>query len=364
MRSSGRYGKVMSGLGPNHGSEKRLTEGSPATSWDAPETLNVCVVGSGAIGGLIGGRLAGAGADVILVDQGAHLDALAETGLTLIQPDGNRVTVNDITTTTAPVDGVVPDLVVLGTKAYDLPTVAPLVADLTGSETVVLPVQNGIPWWYFHGFGGELDGRRIRTVDPDGTIQGHIDSEKILGCVPFVAGTVPEPGTVRHTEGEWFPVGELDGTETARAAGVAELFEAVGLRSRVLEDVRSEIWLKELGNLAFNPISALTRATLGGICREPKTRAIARTMMEEAKPVAEELGATFRRSIDERINGAEAVGDHKTSMLQDLEAGNRLETEALVGAVVELARLTDQSVPTIETVYGLTTLLETTQHES
>lgn len=348
------------GGGEPTGEERRE---AASVSWDDPGTVDVCVVGAGAVGGLIGGRMARAGADVTLVDRDAHLDALDETGLTLIGPDGQRTVIDDLTATATPSEDAAPDLVVLGVKTYDLPAVAPLVSRLAGPGTVILPVQNGIPWWYFHRFGGELDGRRIRTLDPDGVLHRHLDLDRVIGCVPFVAATVPEPGTVEHVEGEWFPVGEPDGVETPRVRGIASLFERVGLRSRVLDDVRSELWLKEIGNLAFNPISALTGATLREICREPRTRELARTMMEEAKPVAEDLGATFRRSIDRRIDGAEAVGDHKTSMLQDLERGNRLETEALVGAVVELADLTDRPVPTIDAVYALTTLLETTQHE-
>lgn len=328
-------------------------------TWYDPRTVDVCVVGAGAVGGLIGGRMALAGADVTLVDQDAHLDALAESGLTLVTPDGDRTAIDEgLTASADPSFDDPPDVIVVGVKAYDLPAIAPLVARLCGPETVVLPVQNGIPWWYFHRLGGDHEGRRVRALDPDGVLQETIDADRVLGCIPFVAGTVPEPGTVHHTEGEWFPVGELDGERTPRAAGVATLFERVGLRSRVLDDVRSELWLKELGNLAFNPISALTGGTLREICEDSRTRAVARTMMEEAKPVAETLGASFRRSIEERIDGAERVGDHKTSMLQDAEAGNRLELDALVGAVIELAELTGHPVPTIETVYALTTRLE------
>lgn len=348
--------------GQGGSSSERGGQRTAAVSWADPSSVDVCVVGAGAVGGLLGGQMARAGADVTLFDRGAHLDALAERGLTLISRDGTRTVIDDLRTAETPREARAPDLVVLGVKTYDLSAVAPLVSELCGPDTVILPVQNGIPWWYFHRFGGELDGRRLRTVDPDGVLDDRLDADRVLGCIPFVAATVPEPGTIRHTEGEWFPVGELDGRETPRVAGVADLLEGVGLRSRVLEDVRSELWLKEIGNLAFNPISALTRASLEEICREPRTRALARTMMEEAKPVAEALGATFRRSIEQRIDGAEAVGDHETSMLQDVRRGNRLETESLVGAVVELADLTGHSVPTIETVYSLTTLLETTQY--
>lgn len=345
--------------GPRSGRGDRASDG---VAWEDPSTLEVCVVGAGAVGGLIGGKLALAGADVTLVDRGSHRRALEETGLRLVAPDGRRTQTEDLATRDAPPADRPMDLVVLGVKSYDLPAIAPTVSGVVGPETAILPVQNGIPWWYFHRFGGDLEGHRLTAADPDGLLERHVDSDRVIGCVPFVAATVVEPGTIHHTEGEWFPVGELDGAETVRAQGVASLFERAGLRSRVLEDVRSELWLKALGNLAFNPISALARATLAEVCREPATRALARAMMEEAKPVAEDLGVEFRRSIEDRIDGAEAVGDHRTSMLQDLERGRRLELEALVGTVIELADLTDRSVPTIETIYALTTLLETTHY--
>ncbi|WP_276258060.1 ketopantoate reductase family protein [Haloglomus litoreum] len=333
----------------------------PGVEWARPGSVGVCVIGAGAMGGLLGGRLANAGADVSLVDQGAHREAMAENGLTLLGPDDTRHVVVNPTVRADTADLGTQDLVILSVKAYDLPSVAPSVGPLVGPETVILPVQNGIPWWYFHGFDGELEGHRIESVDPDGVVERHIDTERVIGCVPFAAGEVVEPGVVRHTEGRWFPVGELDGTTTPRIRGITDLLGRIGLRSRVLDDVRSELWLKALGNLSFNPVSALTRATLGEICRDPETRALVRTMMEEAKAVAEALGASFRRSIDDRIEGAETVGDHRTSMLQDLERGDRLELEALVGTVLELAEVTGKPAPTIRTVYRLTHLLDETR---
>lgn len=330
--------------------------------WGKPDSTAITVIGAGAVGGLIGGKMALAGADVTLIDQGEQLTALTERGLTLVHRDGEQSIIDDITVAaTHREQHHTPDILVVGVKAYDLAAIAPTVSRISGPRTTVLPVQNGIPWWYFYEFGGEFEGHRMATLDPDGTVTEHIDIDQVVGCVPFVAGTVSQPGIVRHDEGEWFPVGELDGAETDRVNGIADLFEQAGLRSRVLDDVRSELWLKELGNLAFNPISALTGATLESICRNPQTRALARRMMTEAKPVAEELGVEFRRSIEDRIDGAEAVGAHKTSMLQDIERGNPLETDALLGSVIELADLTDCSVPTIESVYGLVSLLEETQ---
>jgi ketopantoate reductase len=332
--------------------ERRVT----GVDWTDPRTLDVCVVGAGAMGGLLGGRLATAGATVTLVDQGAHRKAMAETGLTLVDPDGTRRVVDSPTVTDDPSDGAPPDLLVLGVKAYDLPSIAPMVPRAVDAETVVLPVQNGIPWWYFHREGGEFDGQRLAAADPDGTIEQHVDADRVVGCIPFAAGAIVDAGTVEHTEGEWFPVGELDGAETPRVQGVTACLEAAGLRSRVLTDIRSELWLKALGNLAFNPISALAGATLGEICHQRETRELARTMMTEAKAVAGALGVSLRRSIDDRIEGAAAVGDHRTSMLQDAERGDPLEYEALLGTVIELADRTGQPVPTIEAVYAMTKL--------
>lgn len=342
----------------NPDSQIEIDDTSP--DWDSPESLDICVIGAGAVGGLIGGHMAQRGANVTLIDKGPHLDALQDTGLTLLSRNGDRNVIDTIESTEHVTTDRPVDLVVLGVKAYDLEEIAPMIPQLTGPTTTILPVQNGIPWWYFQQYRGKFDGYRIDAIDSDGRLERYIPAERIVGCVPFVASTIVEPGTVKHTEGEWFPVGELHGRQTNRVQGIANLFEDVGLRSRVLEDIRSEVWLKGLGNLAFNPMSVLTRATLGEMCRNPGTRAVARAMMEEAKVVAEACGAEFRRTIEERIDGAERVGDHNTSMLQDFDRGNKLETEALVGSVIELASLTDHDVPTIETVYALVNLLEDT----
>lgn len=318
----------------------------------------VCVIGAGAVGGLVGGRMAQSGADVTMVDQGARLDALADRGLTIVSPGGHREQVDEFAVATD-TEGLGPhDLVVLGVKAYDLPTAVRSVPPVVGDDTVVLPLQNGIPWWYFEEYDGDLEGYRLDAVDPDGVVEAHVDAARVIGCVPYVATEVTEPGVVECNEGGYFPVGELDGATTERVRALADRLEVAGFRSRVLDDVRSEVWLKAWGNLSFNPIGALTGATLGEICEHRATRALARGMMEEAQIVAEQLGASFRRSIDRRIEGAEAVGDHKPSMLQDVEAGRPLEVEALVGTVVELAELTGTPVPRIEAVYALTTLLD------
>ena len=226
-------------------------------------------------------------------------------------------------------------------------------------------MQNGIPWWYFHNHGGPHDGKRLESLDPDGTLTKYIDGDRIIGCVVYPAAAVEAPGVIHHVEGDRFPLGELNGKVTDRANRLKDVLEAAGFRSRVLEDIRSEIWLKAWGNLSFNPISALTHATLVDICQFPETRLLAQHMMEEAQAVAEKLGITFRHTIEKRIAGAESVGAHKTSMLQDVEAGRSLETEALIGAVLELAKLTGTPAPHTSAVYACVKLLNkvmVTQH--
>jgi len=255
------------------------------------------------------------------------------------------------------------DVVILAMKAHQLGAVASEVPTLFGPDTVVVPMQNGIPYWYFHGYPGELAGTRVQSVDPSGAIGEHIPCERVIGCVVYPAAELLSPGVVKHVEGNRFPVGEPNGETSARALRVSECFIRGGLQAPVLKDIRAEIWLKLWGNLTFNPISALSRATLAGICQYPPSRAVAAAMMTEAQTVANKLGITFRVSIDKRINGAERVGHHKTSMLQDVEAARTLEIEALLGSVVELARLTQTPTPHLDTVYALTTLLAKTLDE-
>jgi 2-dehydropantoate 2-reductase len=218
-------------------------------------------------------------------------------------------------------------------------------------------MQNGIPYWYFHKHGGELEGSCVKSVDPHGQILRKIPPERVIGCVVYPASELIAPGVVRLVEGDRFPVGELDGTVSRRVTAVSECFTRAGFKAPVLENIRAEIWLKLWGNLTFNPISALTRATLADICQFPGTRNLAATMMAEAQAVAHKLGIAFRVPIERRIAGAERVGKHKTSMLQDVEAGRVMETEALLGSVLELARMTETPVPTLEAVYALTKLL-------
>ena len=322
--------------------------------------MKICVVGAGAIGGLLGARLALAGQEVTLVDRGAHLAAIQKNGLKLIAQDGSEEIAGGIAARDSLAGLARQDLIVLAVKAHFLDSIARQIPALADRDTTIMTVQNGIPWWYFQRHGGPHDGRRLVSLDPTGVLEKKIDSGLIVGCVVYPAATVPEPGVIRHIEGDYFPVGELDGRESERVRRLYDLLVGAGFRSRILADIRSEIWLKAWGNLSFNPISALTHATLASICELPETRALAATMMREAQDIAESLGITFRHSIEKRIEGAEQVGPHKTSMLQDVELGRSLEIEALVGAVLELAAITGTPAPTIEAIYACVKLLNKT----
>ena len=324
--------------------------------------MKICVVGAGAIGGLLAVKLANAGEDVTVVDQGEHLEAIKANGLKLIMEDGTeyhaRVDARGDT------DGIGPqDLIILAVKAQVLPVIAPHLAGMTGSDTMIMPVQNGLPWWYFQKHGGEFADHRLDTLDGDGTLADSIAVEHIIGTVTFPAGEIAAPGVVQHREGNRFPIGELDGSETERAQMLVETLTNAGFKSFVINDIRAEMWLKLWGNLSFNPISALSHATMVDICQFDLTRELARTLMEEAQEVAHKLGITFRVGIDRRIAGAEKVGKHKTSMLQDVEAGRTLEIDALIGVVAELGRLTGVATPAVDTIHALVRLLDKTLRE-
>ncbi|MGB6346252.1 MAG: 2-dehydropantoate 2-reductase [Methyloceanibacter sp.] len=317
--------------------------------------MRICIIGAGAIGGLLAVKLAGAGEAVSVIDRGAHLAAIRVNGLQLHWDDGSVLKAKVNACETAAEAGK-QDLVVLAVKAYDLEAATKDIEDLLGPETMVMTVQNGIPWWYFETAGGSFEGKRMQSLDPAGILSDKIDADRIIGCVSYPAASLSAPGIIHHVEGIRFPLGELDGRETERAKLVSETLIRSGLKSRVLTDIRSELWLKAWGSLAFNPISVLTHATMAGICRCPETRQLAVTMMTEAQAIASKLGISFRHTIEERVIGAENVGEHKTSMLQDLEAGMPLETEALVGAILEMGRLTKTETPVIEAVYGMVKL--------
>jgi len=322
--------------------------------------MKICVVGAGAIGGLLAVRLAEAGEQVTVVDQGAHLQAIRPDGLKLLMADGSEHVARSLETVASIRQAGPQDVVILALKGHILAEIAPELGSLMGDDTMILPMQNGLPWWYFHKHGGEYDGQPIECLDPDGRLAAHIDVDRVIGCVVFPAGEIVSPGVVRHTEGNRFPLGELDGSDTERARTLVDMFTNAGFKSFVLDDIRAEIWLKLLGNLSFNPISALAHATLVDICQYPPSRALTKSLMEEAQAVANHLGITLRVSIERRIEGGEKVGKHKTSMLQDVEAGRSLELEALMGAVVELGRMTGIATPGIDTIYALTQLLDKT----
>ncbi len=318
--------------------------------------MRICIVGAGAIGGFVGAKLARAGEDVTLIARGEHLDAIRTAGLKLVTSDGDEETATNVRATDKLEEAGRHDLVILALKAHQIADVAQQLPGLYDEATPVITMQNGIPWWYFQRHGGPLDGSRLRTLDPEGVIERNVPADRIIGCIAYPATEKTAPGVIHHVEGNRFPFGELDGTKSERAAAIAAVFTNAGFKSRVVADIRSQIWLKAWGNLSFNPISALTGATLAEICRFPETRALAAAMMQEARAIAEKLGVTFRHTIEQRIAGAEKVGDHKTSMLQDLESGRPLELSGLVEAIIELGRLTETPTPSIDAVFALVKL--------
>ena len=261
----------------------------------------------------MGARLALAGDEVTLIARGPHLAAIRENGLKLIAADGTEQVARNVAATDRIGEAGEHDIVVLALKAHQIVEVADQLPSLFGPETVVVTVQNGIPWWYFQKHGGEFDGKRLESLDPDGAIERNIGVERIIGSIAYPAADKPAPGVIQHVEGMRFPLAELDGSKTERVKAISELFAGAGFRSPVLSDIRAQIWLKAWGNLSFNPISALTRATLAEICRFPATRSLAAAMMREAQEIAEKLGVRFRHTIEQRIAGAEQVGEHKTS---------------------------------------------------
>jgi 2-dehydropantoate 2-reductase len=317
-------------------------------------------VGAGAVGGLVGARLALAGDDVTFIARGANLAAIRANGIKLVTSDGSELVARNVKATNDYAAAATHDVVILAMKAHQLESVVDDVPRLFSADTVVVTMQNGIPYWYFHRHGGPFAGTIVHSVDPSGRIAQAIPAERVIGCVVYPASELVAPGVVRHIEGDRFPVGELDGSASERVTRVAETFVRAGFKSPVLDDIRSEIWLKLWGNLTFNPISALTRATLVDICQFSPTRDLAAAMMTEAQAIAHKLGITFRVPLEKRIAGAERVGKHKTSMLQDIEAARVPEIDALVGSVAELGRLTHTPTPHIDAVCALARLLAAT----
>ena len=321
--------------------------------------MKVCVVGAGAIGGYMAVRIAEAGHDVSVIARGPHLAAIRTHGLKLVEADQELVATN--LTATDNIRELGPqDVVLLALKAHQIEAVVEDLSVLLGAKTVLVTLQNGIPWWYFQRLDSPYAGRVVKTVDPNGVLFNNIDPDRVIGCIAYPAATVSEPGVIKHVEGNRFPVGELDGSESDRVNQVSALFTEAGFKARVLTDIRSEIWLKLWGNLTFNPISAVTHATLVDICQFPLTRTLAATMMTEAQSIGERLGAGFRVPMERRIAGAESVGKHKTSMLQDVEVGKPLEIDGMLGVVVELAEMTEVNVPTLRALYACVSLLNKT----
>jgi len=325
--------------------------------------MKICIVGAGAIGGLMGAKLALAGEEVTLIARGAHLEAMRQNGLKLIEEDGAEHVAKNVKATSKLSEAGKQDLVILALKAHQVEPIAKEIPLLFHDKTAVVTTQNGIPWWYFQKHGGEFEGRRVETVDPQGHLMASIEVERLLGCVVYPAAEIVSPGVIKLIEGNRFPVGELDGSETERVKNITATFTKAGFKSPVLKDIRAEIWLKLWGNLSFNPISALTHSTLVDICQFPLTRQLAADMMTEAQTIANKLGVEFRVSLEKRIAGAEKVGKHKTSMLQDIEIGRAIEIDALVGAVIELGKLTQTPTPHIDSVYACVKLLAKTLGE-
>ena len=314
--------------------------------------MKVTIFGAGAIGGYLAAKLAITGrTDLSIVARGAHLEAIKANGLRLVE-DSQEISVPVRAAAKAEELGA-QDYVVLALKAHSLTPALDQIAPLLGEHTAVVTMQNGVPWWYFHGVGGPLEGTRLSAVDPGGAIWQRIGPERVIGSVVYPAVEVDAPGLVRHVEGRRFSLGEPSGERSERVTLLAEEMVKAGLQVPVRDDIRSEIWVKLWGNLSFNPISALTGSTLAGIVADEGTRTLARTMMLEAQAIGESLGVRFPIAVDRRIKGAGDVGEHKTSMLQDLERGRPMEIDALVTAVQELGRLTDKPTPTIDAVLAL-----------
>ncbi|HWI28555.1 MAG TPA: 2-dehydropantoate 2-reductase [Stellaceae bacterium] len=314
--------------------------------------MKICVYGAGAIGGYLGVLLKQGGADVSVIARGAHLEAIRRNGLKLVLGDDQKVA--RLPATSDPAELGPQDYVIIALKAHQAWEVADQMAPLLGPNTAVVTAQNGIPWWYFHGFTGQYANLQLQSVDPDGRQWNAIGPERAIGCTVYPAAEIVAPGVIKHIYGDRFGLGEPTRKETPRVAKLAEAFTAGGLKAKFNPEIRNDIWLKLWGNLCFNPLSALTHATLDVVATDPGTRMVSRKMMEEAEKIARRIGVHFRVDIERRINGAAAVGAHRTSMLQDLEKGRPIELDALLTVVQEIGRLVDVETPIIDTVLAIT----------
>jgi 2-dehydropantoate 2-reductase len=318
--------------------------------------VRIAVLGAGAIGAYVGAALERAGVEVHLIARGAHLEAMRRDGVRVRSPRGDFVAHPHATDDPSEVGPV--DYVFLGLKAHSYASAGPLVEPLLGPDTAVIAAQNGIPWWYFHGLTGHpLQGRRIEAVDPGGSVTAVLPVRRAIGCVVYCSTEIEEPGVIRHLEGTRFSIGEPDCSVSPRCVAFSEAMVAGGLKCPVEANLRNDIWVKLMGNVAFNPLSALTGATMAEVCEHPGTRALVAEMMRETAAIATATGCTPSVSIDKRIDGAARVGHHKTSMLQDLEAGKVLEHDAIIGAVVEMADLTGVPAPTLRNIHAAVDLV-------
>ena len=317
--------------------------------------MKFAIVGAGAIGAFLGARLARAGEEVYLIARGPHLQSMQALGVCVRSPEGNfesHPTATDDFGVAGPVD-----FVFLTVKAHSLTEVAPRLSPLLGPETAVVSAQNGIPWWYFQNHGGPWEGTRLESVDPGGAIAGVIETHRIIGCVVYPSAVIVQPGVIEHLEGNRFSIGELDGASSDRCKRLSSILSRAGFRCPIRRNIRHELWVKLLGNVVFNPMSALTGVTLVEMATHPEASAVSRAAMAEADAVAQGLGIDLGVSIDQRMAGAEQVGRHKTSMLQDIEMGRPLELESVVGAVLELGDKQGIPMPHTRTLYACTKLL-------
>lgn len=313
--------------------------------------MRICIYGAGAIGGYLGAMLSKTEAEICLVARGPHLQAMQTRGLRLITSEGE--TVHHLNCTDEPESLPPQDYVIITLKAHSVPLIVPQIDALLAPDGAVVTAVNGIPWWYFYGVEGPLRNKRLHSVDPDDKQWQQLKPERAIGCVVYPACDLVEPGVIRHVEGNRFTLGEPSGEKTERVMSLSQTFIQAGLKAPVRPRIRDDIWVKLWGNLCFNPLSALTHATLDIIATEPGTRAIAQTMMREAQLIAETLGVRFSVDIEKRIDGAANVGAHKTSMLQDLEQGRPMEIDALLTVVQEMGNMTGMETPTIDIVLGL-----------
>ena len=326
--------------------------------------MKIAIVGAGAIGGYLGAKLAMAGNEVTFIARNRNLAAINANGFRLQLEDGTEQHASNVRAVQNMADAGVQDAVLLTLKAHQVKDVLPDLRALFGPDTMVVTMINGVPWWYFQRLQSQYEGRQLESVDPDGFIAQHIEPERIIGSVVYPAAELVEPGVVKVIEGNRFTLGEPNGTRSPRIEALSQAMMKAGFKSPISKDIRAEIWVKLWGNLCFNPISALTHATLQDICRFPASRELAAHMMREGQAVAEALGVSFKITLEQRMAGAAAVGAHKTSMLQDVEHGRALELNALVGSVIELGRICGVPTPTISAIYSATALLSNTLTQS